>query len=626
MNRTLRMSTIALVLGTILLAGGFAVPAAAQSSNSRDFQNRRRALHERWKNARSPEEKRAILEEFKKLVLEESGPSGLGGGSGLPTPADLNRMTQPLGLSPSLGLGLSLASDGKITDRDVQMLIGLASKDGITDEEKKQLAELRDVFKDTMSPETLARLEETLKTDGGTHYVLNTENKTWTSTYFPMAGSGIDDPGSAESNLWAKDGALNKMDKVFEKRNGRPGTNLERERRPSLNWLAGKDDGFWVPERSVREDDFERTSGVDWNGNGKIDPDVKVDFLDARNNFAIERDRNGRPLKDDKGRLKLKGDGKTDSSLDTGWWGRCNNVGAAGTIFKEPKRPVTIEGKDGPVTFSATEIKGLLALYSDTIVNRGTQGAGNRYDNEPDFLVLKDGTQLRGDIENAGEIDFNRKGMWHATGSQGLEDFMVLDADKLKEAGKPIRFRDMATGEVKEYKPEDVRMIAKEDKEQDMDASVFHNTMTEWLADGRGGVLEMDPGSHVWNYNFESADVRETKERPLWAPENRDQLRGYKGPPGDGEIRYVEANMKYNGGSGSKSYRYWLEEKDGKIVNSGWADRNPDFMWRPAQPEIDWSQPVPELPDLDPAVIKELYEKSTADEPATGGSGSGTGN
>ena len=67
-----------------------------------------------------------------------------------------------------------------------------------------------------------------------------------------------------------------------------------------------------------------------------------------------------------------------------------------------------------------------------------------------------------------------------------------------------------------------------------------------------------------------------------------------------------------------KTYRYWSErDENGGIVNSGWSSKGADFMWRGREHEVDWSEPVPGLPDLDPKLIKELYEKSTGENPPT---------
>ncbi|MDP7032869.1 MAG: hypothetical protein QF752_00095 [Planctomycetota bacterium] len=584
-----------------LLTIAFLLPAGsmvtAQDNNSVLSQKRQKLL-DRFKTA-DEAERNQILRELIQLKLEEERRKGrtLDTHNRLPSadeisrhfePSTIDSMLNPVPISNSLGLGGALAEDGELSDRDIQKLIGLAAKDGITEEEKEQLRQVAEVYEDVMSDETKEQLAKATGEED-TEYKLNSEKDTWTSTYWPMAGSGIDDKGRATKNLWAEGGAMTKLDKVIESRTGTPGNAYETESRPALNWLIDEPKGFWIANSTLSEKDAERTTGVDLNRNGKIDPDVEWDFIDSRGNFGE--------------------DGKMDGTMGVGWWGRCNNVGVAGTLFDEPKRAVTLDGQ----TFSAEEIKGLLAVYSDTVNEaKGTEFVGNRFDDQPDFLVTKDGKQLRGIIENAGELNFNSTDMTRANNPR-LADYMILDSKGIGE-DKEIRFRDLTTGEVTTYKSSEIELVAKEDKSQDTEAVVFHNTMTEWLADGRAGVLEMDPSSHVWNYNFESADVKESKTAPYWASD-REKLAGYNGPPGDGELTYVDATVKYDGGGKTQRYKYWLEkDENGNVVNSGWASKNVDFMWRANESEVDWSREVPGHPSLNGEILKELYEKSTAEE------------
>ncbi|MDP7032872.1 MAG: hypothetical protein QF752_00110 [Planctomycetota bacterium] len=568
------------------------VQAQQEEDNAEELRNRRRELLKKFERSDSNSFREQIYKYLIRMRLNDKI-RDRANSDYLPSASEVDGWFGWVPVSSALGLGGALANDGDLNERDIQKVIGLVAKDGITPEEKEDLLDIYDMYGDTMTTESLEVMEELIEGgDDESKYKLTSKNPTWTSTYFPMAGSGIDDEGDSQDNLWAKDGAMHKLDSVIEERTGTRGTAYETESRPALNWLIGEKKGYWVANSRLSEKDAERTTGVDLNRNGKIDPDVEWDFIDSRGNFGE--------------------DGKKDGTMGVGWWGRCNNVGIAGTLFKEPKKDVTLNG----VTFTATEIKGLLSVYSDTILNsKGSEFEGSRYDDRPDELVTRDGKRLSGVIENARELDLDGEGMKRSTNYRHGGDYIILDGDALEDRGKDIRFRDLATGEVTTYKPEEVRSVAKEDSKQDIEARVFHNNMTEWLADGRSGVLEMDPGSHVWNYNFESADIHETKTRPHWAPEDRKDLRGYDGPPGDGEITYVEARMRYDGGGSSQTYRYWIEKnRSGTVVNSGWSSKNPDFMWRAKESEVDWSRKVPGHPSLDGNILRELYEKSTAED------------
>jgi hypothetical protein len=387
-----------------------------------------------------------------------------------------------------------------------------------------------------------------------------------------MAGNG-NDVGSASSNLWAQGGALAKFDGLLKARGLTEGARAF-ELKPNLNWLVGKESGHFIPNSALSEKDAERSTGVDFNNNGTIDADVAFDFITSTGQFGK--------------------DGKTDGSMSVGWWGSCDKVARAGILFQEPKKDVTVDG----VTFTAQDIKGLLTVLADS-QGGGSDFVGNRYDNQADVVSLKNGQQLRGTITtdgiNFGAPGFTRNGDYQAT-------TQLPDEVKLR----------MQDGTEKIFKKAELQSVAREDKRDD--ASLFHTTIAEWLKSGRPAVMDKDSGEHVWNYNFYKADDTLFKDglKPSWA--NDAMLKnGFNGPAGDGKITYVERSVQLGGGGGTENYKYWLEEKAGKIVNSGWADSSssPDFLWRP-QSEAAFAGRNDRNPFVDPKLVKELYEKSIA--------------
>ena len=391
----------------------------------------------------------------------------------------------------------------------------------------------------------------------------------WTTTYWPMAGNG-DDTGSASSNLWAKDGALNKFDNLLKARGGTEGARAF-ELKPNLNWLVGKESGHYVPNSSVSETDAERTTGVDFNNNGKIDADVKWDFIDSHGQFGK--------------------DGKTDSSMSVGWWGSCDKVARAGILFEEPKKDVTLNG----VTFTAQDIKGLLTVLADS-QGGGSDFVGNRYDANPDTVTLKNGQQLKGRITS--DVTFDGA-------SRRQQDWQIND----KNLPDEVKMQLM-DGTEKTFKKAELSYVAREDKRDD--PVLMHETISEWLKSGRPAVMDKDSGEHVWNYNFYKADdvLYKNGLKPSWA--NDDMLKnGHNGPAGDGKIIWVERKVSLGGGGGSENYRYWLEEKNGKLVNGGWdpSSSSPDFLWRP-QSEAAFAGKNERNPFVDPKLVKEIYEAS----------------
>ncbi len=392
--------------------------------------------------------------------------------------------------------------------------------------------------------------------------------KPWTTTYWPMAGNG-DDVGSASSNLWAKEGTLAKLDTLLKAR-GQPEGARGFELKPALNWLINKEAGHYIPSSSLSEADAERTTGVDFNNNGKIDADVKWDFVDGRGQFGK--------------------DGKTDGSLSVGWWGSCDKVARAGILFEEPKKDVTVNG----VTFTTQDIKGLLTVIADS-QGGGSDFVGNRYDANPDTLSLRNGQQVKGQIIT--ELDFN--------GGRRQQDWQIK-TDALPDEVK-VRLMD---GTEKTFKKSELSSVAREDKRDD--PALMHETISAWLKSGRPAVMDKDSGDHVWNYNFYKAEDTLYKDglKPSWA---NDAIlkQGFQGPAGDGKITWVERTVSLGGGGGLENYRYWLEEKNGKIVNSGWdpSSASPDFLWRP-QTESAFTGRNDRNPFVDPKLVKEIYEAS----------------
>lgn len=399
---------------------------------------------------------------------------------------------------------------------------------------------------------------------------LEATRQPWTTTYWPMAGSG-NDTGSASSNLWAKGGALEKFDALL-KAQGKAEGARNFELKPNLNWLVNKEGGHYIPNSSLSEADAERTTGVDFNNNGKIDADVKWDFVDSKGQFGK--------------------DGKTDGTLSVGWWGSCDKVARAGILFEEPKKDVTLNG----VTFTTQDIKGLLTVLADS-QGGGSDFVGDRYDANPDTIALKNGQQLRGTVlgDNVKFDNTNRR----------QQDWQINSASLPDEV--KVRLMD---GTEKTYKKSELSFVAREDKRDS--PVLMHETIGEWLKSGRPAVMDKDSGDHVWNYNFYKAEDTLYKNglKPSWA--NDEMLKnGHTGPAGDGKIVWVERNVSLGGGGGTERYRYWLEEKNGKFVNGGWdpTSPSPDFLWRP-QTDAMFTGKNDRNPFVDPKMVKEIYEAS----------------
>jgi hypothetical protein len=464
--------------------------------------------------------------------------------------------------------------------------------------------------------------------------------KVWTSTYWPMAGSGDNDQdGSATSHLWSRKGPLAKLDDLLKAR-GMDGQAkaVEFERKPALGWLIGdRDTGHFIPQSRLREDDAERTTGLDFDGDGKITAGVKVDFLNHQGSFAAVANRNQlvpratldgnvvdvkrERVTGDDGSVTFKfsrtdtgaaltdaelktmfyanpssGSGKADGTMDVGWWGSCDKTALGAVLFKEPlKDSVTVDG----VTFSKLDMLGLLTVIADSQAI-GNDFVGNRYDGKPDILVLNDGRQLQGKLQN---IDDNTlrggEGMWRWDG-----DFMVLSDPFKDDPGREVKFREL-NGTEHTVKASEIKHMAREDK-KDIAPMEFHTTILDWLAEGKPAAMDRDSGDHVWNYPFHGATLKSATELSGSA---RPSDPGHNGHAGD-NTKVVEFKMDVRFGDSTwpREYRYWLEFDDtGKAVNGAWKSENPDFLWRPAGVR-DFTGPNPRNPFVKPEFVKELYD------------------
>jgi hypothetical protein len=228
----------------------------------------------------------------------------------------------------------------------------------------------------------------------------------------------------------------------------------------------------------------------------------------------------------------------------------------------------------------------------------GSDFVGNRYDARPDVVYLRSGGSVQGTITS--DVD------WQSTGFRRSGD--IIQPGQIPDEVK-VKLMD---GTEKTYTRSEISGLAREDKKDD--PALFHDTITNWLKSGRPAVMDKDSGDHVWNYNFFKADDTLYKNglKPSWASDEM-MKKGFNGPAGDGKITYVERSVQLGGGGGTENYKYWMEEKNGKVVNSGWAESspNPDFLWRP-QTEAAFTGRNDRNPFVDPKLVKELYEKSIA--------------
>jgi hypothetical protein len=466
--------------------------------------------------------------------------------------------------------------------------------------------------------------------------VMGADSPAWTTTYWPSAGSGdMNQPGNPSNNLWAKEGPLGKLDKLLNARGmADKAKAVEFERKPMLGWLVGDraEAGHFAPNSNLSEADAEMSTGIDFDGDGKLSSGVKADFINEHGQFAPVWSRsqftpklgtetltrkqvtdaagvksfefykaNGTKLTPDEAKnvfyANPSSDGKVDGSMGIGWWGFCDQVALAGILFKEPvKSEVVVDG----VTFTKQDMLGLLTTIAYSQGGGGNDFAGNRNDGAPDTVTLKNGTKVEGKLLT--DIQFRTKDMHRENG-----DIMVLN-----KVDKDLQIQK-ADGTTQTIKASDVGSLAREDN-LDMSPMEFHKTVVEWLGDGkRAAVMDRDSGEHVWNYNFWKATLKSGTEV---AAAEMPKDPGHNGPvnPDNKVVKYNMEVLLGTSTSWGNNYEYWMEyDKTGNAVNGGWLNGTspPDFMWRPSGTPT-WSGANPRNPYVDPKLVKEIYEKFMA--------------
>ncbi|MBI3184052.1 MAG: hypothetical protein HYZ28_18110 [Myxococcales bacterium] len=287
-------------------------------------------------------------------------------------------------------------------------------------------------------------------------------NKSW-SAYMSMNGEFV--------------GTAKKVDEYLAAL-GKPANAEAFEKKSPLNWIVGEETGNTKPSSTFAEASAIRSTGVDFAkkllsderavGKRTLDPsvDLKVDFY-AWGNFVSLNKARGEKLvpihdetkkalkvelenvgenhwkpvfKDEAGavvdpskvtcviqdaRGNVKGDGQAQGSYSASWWGFCDRNAMQGLVtmkygFPQPQKDATLKVGEKEFKFTAADVRLIVGRRLTELFPETTQ-AGNRYDDEPDQIHLKDGTVLAGKI--GGELNFYKPDTYR-TG-----DTMVLTPD-----------------------------------------------------------------------------------------------------------------------------------------------------------------------------------------------------
>ncbi len=512
----------------------------------------------------------------------------------------------------------------------------------------------------------------------------------WKTTYWPMAGDGIDDEGDPRSHLWAKEGVLAKFDRLLEKLGHESGA-LDYEKTPALKsrLSGGNQSGYFIPNDQLNERDAERSTGVDLDGDGTIRADVNINFIEADGGlrsvepyllesfiYVLDEETLVKPsefdsdtwidvesnqalhindasristidverqsewdgqkwvqsesysfsegsgallvfhnLLDSKGHLKEDylhlvfsstprvGDGgerlhptelSFNNTSDVSWWGSCDKVALAGMLFSEPKKEfVEYMGE----TFTKQDMMGLLTLISQS-QSQGTDFFGDRYNNQPQTLALKDGTRLDGYLTTQeGEPIVDSIEAQGAGARDG--DILTITDPKKKFFGKTLNFKNAATGEERKIQTKDIAYISAETP-RDMDPREVVDNVYRWLSEGRAMARDEEPTEEVWNAPMGRFAIFDQERL------SRREIRGL-GTGVAGKISPKNNVIRYRTEIGTM----WLEfDKNNEAINAGWWGSNgqtDDFFWR-AGDFNNFTGFNDRNPFVKPEVVEELYK------------------
>ena len=404
------------------------------------------------------------------------------------------------------------------------------------------------------------------------HYKLYKFNKSskkiiWDEidTYWPMVPFKTKN-GHPDHNLWADGGCLEKYDLWLTNKYHIDSKSKELEKNPFFNWIINKESGYYIPQKNILSTNFENTSGVNINRNGKLDENIVFEL----SNIGI----------------------LDKSKIESWWWGSCDLTAKASQMFEEPKYQVI----DSGVTFTPKDIKGLLTIISKVCcINYKKQY--HRYRDKKDTIIKKNGDIISGNL-----INFNIK--------QVNDDNIIYNRgfDIIKNIGFKV-FVKLKKNESITIYPDEIDIIKRETS-NDITASDFHTTIITWI--NKPFAMDIDKGPEVWNYTYGKVNIIEIEEKYYLPLENKLYSNFIKHNSFLNKFRVLNAELLKSDNE-TDIYRYWIIIGPfNNILESGWISENrPDFIWRcelnPHWEKIDYNK---RNKYVIPIYVKDLYYKS----------------
>lgn len=250
---------------------------------------------------------------------------------------------------------------------------------------------------------------------------------------------------------------------------------------------------------------------------------------------------------------------------DYSWWGHCNGWAAASIMEREPFHPVVLEG----VWFEAADLKGLL---TESWSECETWMVGNRVRTEEGDLEdrYEDAEEMLEELGEGKVLEFAEYRRWYFETYGDLPEGTGATAEEMSGVLRRFMtwFRDKYPVHVEDVLPED-----------------FHRLLVDVIGrEGRGIVLDLDPGVQVWNtpaYGY-GMEIREEGAEE----KNGQRCRVFRVRV---TLELVSDNVRVSSIGTERlerryTYRLYCDES-GRILRGRWIEgsqhNHPDFAWVP---------------------------------------------
>lgn len=258
---------------------------------------------------------------------------------------------------------------------------------------------------------------------------------------------------------------------------------------------------------------------------------------------------------------------------ENAWYGSCDKVGIASSIFDEPKRDVEVDG----IVFTVPMIKGLLSVIAKTCVDpESRETLGRRFIGEKSSIYMNDGTAITDHIVESDALQ--------------LTTSSYRERHRFYKRGRDLPTRIVKTQNNGAIDRTQINYIDTESR-FDIYPTEFHGMLLHWIKrDQRPIIIETDSKTAVWHFAYDEFISTVHNE---------------------GGLRHVKLELR--GGDQHKEYTYVIRcnTLGFPIENGTWVSDPPDFVWRVQKNPLWQAKAFNERnPFVLPVDVWVIYQKS----------------